>query len=61
MITKREAEIVEQIVCRLSEPEYWGLVGWLGNGCEGSCMTVFRVGRGVIASQKIRAPHFPLP
>jgi hypothetical protein len=35
MITKRDAEIVEQIVCSMSESEYWGLVGWLSGGGEG--------------------------
>ena len=47
MITKRDAEIVEQIVCSMSERECWGLVGWLSGGGEGplwECMP--RVVRG---------------
>jgi hypothetical protein len=35
MTTKREAEIVEQIVCSMTKNEYWGLVGWLSSGGEG--------------------------
>jgi hypothetical protein len=35
MTTKREAEIIEQIVSSMTENEYWGLVGWLSNACEG--------------------------
>jgi hypothetical protein len=35
MTTKREADIVEQIVSSLNEREYWGLVNWLASGCNG--------------------------
>ena len=35
MTTKREAEIVEQIVSSMTKNEYWGLVGWLSSGGEG--------------------------
>jgi hypothetical protein len=34
-MTKREAEIIEQIVRSMTEREYWDLVGWLANGIEG--------------------------
>jgi hypothetical protein len=42
MTTKREAEIVEQIVGSMSEREYWGLVGWLGDGTKGSLWDYLR-------------------
>jgi|HubBroStandDraft_3_1064219.scaffolds.fasta_scaffold589868_2 hypothetical protein len=35
MITKRDAEILEQIVRSMSERQSWGLVGWLSNAAEG--------------------------
>jgi hypothetical protein len=35
MITKREAELIEQIVRSMTGNEYWNLVGWLSGGGEG--------------------------
>jgi hypothetical protein len=35
MITKREAELIEQIVWSMTGNEYWNLVGWLSGGGEG--------------------------
>ena len=34
MTTKREADLIEQIVGSMNENEYWGLVGWLSNGTD---------------------------
>ena len=34
-MTKRDAEIIEEIVRSMNEREYWGLVNWLSNACEG--------------------------
>lgn len=34
MMTKREAEFIEQIVGSMTGNEYWGLVGWLANACQ---------------------------
>jgi hypothetical protein len=49
MTTKREAEIVEQIVCSMTKNEYWGLVGWLSSGGEGPLWECLRPRRRVIA------------
>jgi hypothetical protein len=34
MITKREVEMAEEIIERMSENQYSGLLGWLADGCE---------------------------
>jgi hypothetical protein len=35
-MTKREAEMVEQIIRRMNERQYWKLIGWLSQACKGS-------------------------
>jgi hypothetical protein len=34
-MTKRDAEIIEEITRSMNEREYWALVNWLSNACEG--------------------------
>jgi hypothetical protein len=41
-MTKREADVVEQTVYSINEREYWGLVGWLANGCDGPLWNAVR-------------------
>jgi hypothetical protein len=53
MMTKREAEFIEQIVRSMTtEREYWGLVGWLGNGTEGSLWTWVRRRRPALSAMR---------
>jgi hypothetical protein len=42
MTTKREAEIVEGIVCDMSAREYMDFVFWLSHGAEGSLWDCIR-------------------
>jgi hypothetical protein len=44
-VTKREAEMIEEIVRSMNERQYWKLVGWLSQACEGSlwdCVRPYR-------------------
>ena len=36
MITKSDAEAMQRVIDRMNSREYWGLVGWLSDACEGS-------------------------
>jgi hypothetical protein len=48
MTTKRETEILEQIISSMTENEYWGLVGWLGDGCDGPLWECLRPRRRAV-------------
>jgi hypothetical protein len=44
MITKREVEMAEEIIERMSENQYSGLLGWLADGCKNLCGTTCSLG-----------------
>jgi hypothetical protein len=53
MTTKRDAEIIEQIVRSMTENGYWGLVGWLSCGGEGPLWECLRPRRRAV----LRSPN----
>lgn len=57
MMTKREAEIIEQIVRSMTEREYWGLVGWLSNATEGPLWELVRRPRPARDVESTSAVH----